>query len=196
MNFLNDTDYRYLRFRKILDAQMKTLTADGLGINTKQANPLTKASSKKKNYGKVLFELRGRDEHRNLQVEQIVIGEDDNGEYIEFKGKRTLANRLYQAGVDEQLLMDRTGHRSEKAARMYKRPCDSMLKDVSNVLNPSTVKKTKTASATVSSNDKENVEMKENNEITQKSEENEYCVASDVSPGGRVHGSFQNCVFK
>ncbi|CAC5394234.1 unnamed protein product [Mytilus coruscus] len=174
-----------------------------------------------------LLALRGRDEHHNLQVEQIVIGEDDDGEYIEFKGKncktyngglrhgsiapkavkhyvgkadrnianyyrkyldamvksgpfyrrpvaisneepvkfdqvlgvnqlgrlmkticekgglkgnfsnhsgkRTLATRLYQAGVDEQLMMDRTGHRSEKADRMNKRPCDPMLDDVSNV---------------------------------------------------------------
>ncbi|CAC5399194.1 unnamed protein product [Mytilus coruscus] len=35
------------------------------------------------------------------------------------------------------MIMDRTGHRSEMAVRTYKRPADSMLKDVSNVLNPS-----------------------------------------------------------
>ncbi|CAG2207358.1 unnamed protein product [Mytilus edulis] len=35
------------------------------------------------------------------------------------------------------MIMDRTGHRSEKAVRTYKRPADSMLKDVSNILNPS-----------------------------------------------------------
>ena len=35
------------------------------------------------------------------------------------------------------MIMNRTGHRSEKAVRTYKRPADSMLKDVSNILNPS-----------------------------------------------------------
>ncbi|CAG2187373.1 TDC-1 [Mytilus edulis] len=59
------------------------------------------------------------------------------GNFSNHSGKRTLATRLYQAGVSEQMIMDRTGHRSEKAVRTYKRPADSMLKDVSNILNPS-----------------------------------------------------------
>jgi len=41
MNFLNDSNDRFLRFRQVLDAQMKTLTAQGYGSNVKQADPLT-----------------------------------------------------------------------------------------------------------------------------------------------------------
>ncbi|CAG2255199.1 unnamed protein product [Mytilus edulis] len=41
LNFLNESDDRFLRFRQILDAQMKKLTADGYGINVKQADPIS-----------------------------------------------------------------------------------------------------------------------------------------------------------
>ena len=45
------------------------------------------------------------------------------GKYSNHMGKRTCATALYQAGVDEQEIMSRTGHRSEKAVRKYKMPC-------------------------------------------------------------------------
>ncbi len=35
--------------------------------------------------------------------------------------RATCATRLYEHGVDEQLIMERTGHRSEKGVRVYKR---------------------------------------------------------------------------
>ncbi|CAG2235861.1 unnamed protein product [Mytilus edulis] len=41
LNFLNESDDRFLRFRQILDAQMKKLTSDGYGINVKQADPIS-----------------------------------------------------------------------------------------------------------------------------------------------------------
>ncbi|VDI16188.1 Hypothetical predicted protein [Mytilus galloprovincialis] len=94
LNLLNESDNRFLRFRQILDAQMKKLTSDGYGINVKQADPIS--------------------------VEQEDI----------------LWNKSV-SGISEQMVMDRTGHGSEKAVRTYKRPADSMLKDVSNILNPS-----------------------------------------------------------
>ena len=34
-----------------------------------------------------MFGLRGRDEHRELTVGQFVIGQDENGKYVEFFGK-------------------------------------------------------------------------------------------------------------
>lgn len=66
---------------------------------------------------------------------EVICGKADlKGNFTNHSGKTTLATRLYQAGVLEQLIMDRTGHRSEKGARAYKRPSETMLKDV---LNPS-----------------------------------------------------------
>lgn len=35
--------------------------------------------------------------------------------------RASAATRLYQAGVDEQLVMERTGHRSLEGVRSYKR---------------------------------------------------------------------------
>jgi len=48
------------------------------------------------------------------------------------------ATRLFEAGVDEQLIMQRTGHRSVKGVRSYKRMTDSLRKQTSDVLNSST----------------------------------------------------------
>lgn len=41
------------------------------------------------------------------------------GNFTNHSGKRTCATQLYQAGVDEQDIMSRTGHRSESAVRKY-----------------------------------------------------------------------------
>ncbi|XP_071141790.1 uncharacterized protein [Mytilus edulis] len=43
LNFLNESVDRFLRFRQILDAQMKKITLDGYGINVKQADPISVA---------------------------------------------------------------------------------------------------------------------------------------------------------
>ncbi|CAG2250035.1 unnamed protein product [Mytilus edulis] len=82
LNFLNESDDRFLRFRQILDAQMKKLTSDGYGINVKQADPISVEQEEidKSVFGNhssnllhtvfscKYFGLRGRDEHRNLQI--------------------------------------------------------------------------------------------------------------------------------
>ena len=41
--------------------------------------------------------------------------------------------RLYQEDIDEQLIMERTGHRSN-AVRLYKRTSNGQMRDVSNIL--------------------------------------------------------------
>jgi len=48
------------------------------------------------------------------------------------------ATHLFEAGVDKQLIMQRTGHRSVKGVRSYKRMTDSLRKQTSDVLNSST----------------------------------------------------------
>ena len=47
----------------------------------------------------------------------------------------TAATRLYQAGVDEQLIMKRTGHRSIEGVRLYKRPSEEQDQEVSSLLH-------------------------------------------------------------
>ena len=47
----------------------------------------------------------------------------------------TAATRLFQSGTDEQLIMDRTGHRSIDGIRAYKRISQDQEKEVSSVLN-------------------------------------------------------------
>lgn len=41
MNFLNDSDDRFLHFRKCLDSQMKWITRQGICSEIKQAEPVT-----------------------------------------------------------------------------------------------------------------------------------------------------------
>ena len=55
-----------------------------------------------------------------------------------YKTNQLIANncyKLYQAGVDEQLVMERTGHRSIERVRSYKRTSDDQRRALSNVLN-------------------------------------------------------------
>ena len=49
--------------------------------------------------------------------------------------RATTATRLYQAGVEEQLIMERTGHRSIEGVRSYKRTSDGQREATSDVLN-------------------------------------------------------------
>ena len=49
--------------------------------------------------------------------------------------RATSATRLCTAGADEQLIMERTGHRSVDGVRSYKRTSDTLRQDVSNILN-------------------------------------------------------------
>ena len=58
------------------------------------------------------------------------------GNYTNHSGKRSCATQLYNAGVPEQEIMARTGHRSESAVRKYKRSSEEILKQVSGVLDP------------------------------------------------------------
>ena len=59
--------------------------------------------------------------------------------------RATAATRLYQSGVDEQLVMERTGHRSLEGVRSYKRTSDTQCQALSDILNCS--KKTRTDSS-------------------------------------------------
>lgn len=115
LNFLNVKDDRFIRVRKTLDAQMKWLTSQGYGCDTKQADPISEeqenslwqsgtfnleTSSGILNavffYNCKLFGLRGRDEHYNLETSQFSIGEDDCGKFIHFVGRD---NKTFKGGL-------------------------------------------------------------------------------------------------
>jgi hypothetical protein len=49
--------------------------------------------------------------------------------------RATCATRLYQAGVEEQQIMERTGHRSVAGVRAYKRTSDIQIANCSAVLD-------------------------------------------------------------
>ena len=49
--------------------------------------------------------------------------------------RATAATRLYQAGVDEQLIMQRTGHRSLDGVRSYKRTSQEQQVTLSDIMN-------------------------------------------------------------
>ena len=51
--------------------------------------------------------------------------------------RATSATRLFSAGADEQLIMERTGHRSVDGVRSYKRTSDHLNEAVSDILNRS-----------------------------------------------------------
>ena len=49
--------------------------------------------------------------------------------------RATAATQLYQSGVEEQLVMERTGHRSLDGVRHYKRTSDEQRETISDILN-------------------------------------------------------------
>ena len=60
--------------------------------------------------------------------------------------RATAATLLYQSGVDEQLVMERTGHRSIDGIRCYKRSADFQRENISDILNCNASKRVGTMS--------------------------------------------------
>ena len=75
------------------------------------------------------------------------------GNYTNHSGKRTCASALYQAGVDDMKIIQRTGHISEKGVRAYKRSNSDICMNVSSVLNPPKPVTMETDSETSESNE-------------------------------------------
>ena len=70
-----------------------------------------------------------------------------SGYYANHSLRASCATRLFDSGVDEQLIMNRTGHDSKEGVRAYKRTTTKLNELTSDVLNGSEVK------------DKSNVEL-------------------------------------
>ena len=52
--------------------------------------------------------------------------------------RATATSRLYHSGIDEQLVMERTGHRSLEGVRSYKRTSDEQRRHISDIMNRAT----------------------------------------------------------
>lgn len=63
------------------------------------------------------------------------------GNFTGHSGKVTCATTLFQNNIDEQMIKDRTGHRSD-AVRLYKRVHNSQVKKLSSILEPPMLEKT------------------------------------------------------
>ena len=55
------------------------------------------------------------------------------GNFSSHSLRTTCATRLFQNGIEEQLVSSITGH-SSSAVRSYKRPCNNQLREISRVL--------------------------------------------------------------
>ena len=75
------------------------------------------------------------------------------GYYTNHSLRATAATRMYDEGMDEQLISEKTGH-SSTAVRSYKRTSDQQQKEVSNVVQCS-----KRFKASTSSTGKQNMEF-------------------------------------
>ena len=58
-----------------------------------------------------------------------------SGHFSNHSLRATAATRLFDAGVDEQIIMSRTGHSSANGVRSYKRMTDNLREKSSAVLN-------------------------------------------------------------
>ncbi|XP_063397165.1 uncharacterized protein LOC134681459 [Mytilus trossulus] len=135
MNFMDERDDTFLRFRRVLDSQMKSLTAKGYGMTTKQADPISQeqemilwdkevvgydSSAALLNgvffYNCKLFGMRGRDEHHSLDASQINIGTDDKGKYIQFieTNSKTFKGGLKQKNVENKNIKHYTNASSDR----------------------------------------------------------------------------------
>ena len=65
--------------------------------------------------------------------------------------RATAATRSYRAGVDEQLIMDKTGHRSLEGVRSYKRTNMEQQENMSDILPATKRPAIQSSSASVSS---------------------------------------------
>ncbi|KAL5006842.1 hypothetical protein ScPMuIL_015648 [Solemya velum] len=104
LKLLRDT--RFSELPAVLDATMKDRTAKGLGLQKKQADVISHSDE---------------------------LDMWDKGYFTNHSLRASCASRLFENGVDEQLVMERTGHRS-LAVRRYKRTSNKLVRSVSEIV--------------------------------------------------------------
>ena len=76
----------------------------------------------------------------NHMVKEMCSAAGIKGHKTNHSLRATAATRLFHAGIDEQLIMERTGHHSVDGVRSYKRTSQQQVKVLSDVLNLSAAK--------------------------------------------------------
>ena len=81
--------------------------------------------------------MKPPDGHNLLQqtVPKLMKEAGYDGYYTNYTLRVTTATRLFDEGVDEQLIVDRTGHSSTDGVSTYKRTSDKLKELTSDVLN-------------------------------------------------------------
>ncbi len=127
--FFDDRSPVFDDLRKSLDARMKQLACDGLGMERKSADPISREMevqlcekglfSRETSEGLVnvvyfynckLFGLRSGDEHSSLTVEQFKFGISDGSEYVQFTGSEYVqftgsTSKTYHGGLKHRKLL-------------------------------------------------------------------------------------------
>ena len=75
--------------------------------------------------------------HNTLQkiVPELMKAAGVSGYFTNHSLRTSAATRLFEGGVDEQLIMSRTGHSSRKGVRAYKQTITKLSEVTSKVLN-------------------------------------------------------------
>lgn len=116
-NFLDEKNVYFARFRKVLNARMRTLNEKGLGLTVKRADPILPEQEdklwEKRVFGQgsgeqlqltiffyvcKLFGLRTREDHHLLNVDQFSVGEDGDGRFINFVGRSSKTDNKGESG--------------------------------------------------------------------------------------------------
>ena len=125
LNFLDDKDPNFVTSWQILDGMMKKMHAEGLGCKRESKNAITTEhekllwdtntinlySSLGLSYGVFFytckcFGLRGRDEHRSLEVTQFAFGTDSVGSYVQYIGResKNIKHGVHQRNVQNKVI--------------------------------------------------------------------------------------------
>ena len=118
------------------------------------------------------------------------------GNFSNHSGKRTCATSLYDAGIDEQEIMARTGHRSERALRQYKRATPAVMTRTSAVLDPPQrpIKRVKTETETCMKTETETC-VKTETKMNDTEKQMDLTIRKPLENLTNRGASFSSCVF-
>lgn len=113
-----------------------------------------------------------------------------DGNYSNHFCRATGVTRMYEAGLPEKVIMQRSGHRSLEGVRTYRREDQGDAMKVSNALNDTTMMKEGEKSSSQSQNENDQLLVT----VCEEYEEKEREISTEVSSGGLFQGATFNNV--